>query len=1558
MIDDSAIAALGGVSASPAPGASPAQARAYTHPALPGRTVVRLTPDDLAQVEDTALASLGFARTGDPAPIGHTRTRTTGFPEWPILSDPANARIAVSVVPGLRKAARTAAASPDRSVHWDLRGLASTLASSAPHFLPAFYEEAARIYVGLSDRVQALAYWKSAREAEEAHALPIDEDHRHQVFLEFSLAGIVSVAELSAECSRLLASRGAERALEDFFELTVERVRGGLPPYADLGADLRRLSEAAGADPIDTELRLLRQILPSPIMSKAPLAFWRAFSGALKALVEQDPGARRTLARTFPKSIQPDRWVAVLDSLGVTDYLLGGDADCRAWVEDYAEVIEEQRHNHFFSGRMVFSPALCRLVRRMPRLEGTTVALRNDSQIEPEFIDALADAGARVFFRPRYEQFADEPDPDLKLEPWAENPKRIDLTALARSEYVRLVEKSLLREGAARLDLFLSHAGTRAMLSAVAEPRLGPHPSPARIEAEARRLKPLFSPFSAPSFRPQFEALMGHLDEAALLADHLRDGLVTEYTWPALEEAIAELGPDVRFHESFPAVGVSSNGRVVWVDGGRRVAEAHPVPPQGTRVFHEDYVLVGSQTMCATSDSDGLVTIAWVDGPSATSSTKHYRIHSRQMETTTLPVPGGRLVGDRLIRPYDTTNPFPKRGPVLRDGDRYWCVRGGRLRGIDPGSGALADARLPDALMALIAPYLAEGWELRPDGVMWCPTTDTTRDSHCSTSGGRHVGVLLERHGTFLHVGASGEAVETRKPQGVWARMERPGGGHWLLTGTDRTQLLREADRMPLTDTADEVGGTHPFHSVPRTAWHHFRVRDEEASRRLRGATTEQVRALVEAVPLVEPSEPSWARTRAGALRDARKVLSKRARRAARELLGSQDPVLVDSVVWAAEAVKRIVAEARAALEEGRRALSDPRTQRTFPHWEASCDALAWMPGLATDLAYSSITTRRSVIAGLAKCLAGEQDRAGSGQDSLRVLLANPTAFLFCAARPGASESSVGASAAAFGDLVDCGLYSPTGCLFTAAQRPRDESDRVIGPHGRPAVRLGTMWADSGRTQVDVFYSPSGTVPKRLNGWPTRVLSRAPGVEGDRIVEAFKALLSDGAPPWDPEAARRLAEGTGWERPAAAVFLAGLPMPNRRKARRLDPELRELLGVTVKEAEAAMAFLASLGEDPLLRLAGAAAHDPVRFVREGADVDAVVEAWRREDDGSYRLPGGILAAAGRTGIPYGERALIALGSEPTSSSLDIWLWAAALAHRDDPLAGWLADAYEAMKRACAATPVVWKVSDFRCEFDNRWSQFCATLTAAESKAAANRHSSARGPWSIEPAEDGPLVTWDPRHVHDWRTERERALGLPWGVRYDLGWRLELLSGVYGAVAEDLRVVRPGAPKDPLSSAPHVVADVQKALGLPQDAARYWLQILALSDPTDANIHTWNTWTRKQRLKATEPLLEAGLLIEAKRARAGRTAFLPGGWQEATSPHKPMEVWKAPFYDLLNTPKVTPRHHTVTPLTTLTTLYEDAWHRYTTGDTPGYTELRTTPYRRPLPGGCAGSEDPQ
>ena len=260
MIDDSTIAALGGVAASAAPGASPAQARAYTHPALPGRTVVRLTTDALAQVEDTTLTSLGFTHTGTPTPVGHTRTRTTGFPEWPILTDPANARHALNLVGDLRRIEKTARAKPGNAKK-GIDELARMLDESAPHFLPTFLEEAARIFLRSDNRSYATQYFGKAREAERAHSLNIDEERHRQVFLEFALAGAVSAKELSAEGKALLERYSAGVALESFLTLNIERVKGGMPPYGGLAADVRRLAQEAGADLLGTQVRLLRQIL-------------------------------------------------------------------------------------------------------------------------------------------------------------------------------------------------------------------------------------------------------------------------------------------------------------------------------------------------------------------------------------------------------------------------------------------------------------------------------------------------------------------------------------------------------------------------------------------------------------------------------------------------------------------------------------------------------------------------------------------------------------------------------------------------------------------------------------------------------------------------------------------------------------------------------------------------------------------------------------------------------------------------------------------------------------------------------------------------------------------------------------------------------------------------------------------------------------------------------------------------------------------------------------------------------------------------------------------------
>ncbi|HZF91644.1 MAG TPA: hypothetical protein VE614_25340 [Streptomyces sp.] len=67
-----------------------------------------------------------------------------------------------------------------------------------------------------------------------------------------------------------------------------------------------------------------------------------------------------------------------------------------------------------------------------------------------------------------------------------------------------------------------------------------------------------------------------------------------------------------------------------------------------------------------------------------------------------------------------------------------------------------------------------------------------------------------------------------------------------------------------------------------------------------------------------------------------------------------------------------------------------------------------------------------------------------------------------------------------------------------------------------------------------------------------------------------------------------------------------------------------------------------------------------------------------------------------------------------------------------------------------------------------------------------------------------------------------------------------------------------------------------------------LQLLALARPTDAAIRRWNGWTTARHRPAQAELVAAGAVLTGRRARAGRTAFVPGEWPDAKAPHLPPE----------------------------------------------------------------------
>jgi hypothetical protein len=137
-----------------------------------------------------------------------------------------------------------------------------------------------------------------------------------------------------------------------------------------------------------------------------------------------------------------------------------------------------------------------------------------------------------------------------------------------------------------------------------------------------------------------------------------------------------------------------------------------------------------------------------------------------------------------------------------------------------------------------------------------------------------------------------------------------------------------------------------------------------------------------------------------------------------------------------------------------------------------------------------------------------------------------------------------------------------------------------------------------------------------------------------------------------------------------------------------------------------------------------------------------------------------------------------------------------------------------------------------------------------------------------------------------------------------------------------------------------VKGIRKKLKLGEDAAVLYAQLLALPDPTAANVCAWNGWPAAQLKKASAELVGRKLVLEATRARAGRSIFLPGEWVELKAPWLPVEAWKLTHLVELD---LNPREPCPAGGPLVLRPFEDlfaaAWQRVLDGDEPVYEEVK-------------------
>ncbi|MFI1356524.1 DNA-binding protein [Streptomyces sp. NPDC020898] len=1245
--------------------AVPLTARAYRHPGLDGRVVVRLVAAELGAAEDLAAGFLGLEPEGEPADVGLGLRQSLGFPEWVLVHHPADGHHALGVVPELDRVARQAKSKPKAALD-AYQVLAGQLAAAVPHFLPTFYEQAGRVFLGVENATYAAQMFTRARRSEAEHGLTVDEERLDAVFLEFALAGALPVKVLSGYAKELVARVPAEEAFHRFRRLCVRRTAGGLAPSAQMAGDLRRLAKAAGLDPVAEEGAYLAELLALPATLRAAAGWWKGHRPALVALARQEPEVRGTLLELMPSGDDrelPGLWLELLEESGATAGLCDNTlpeaerpADGAAgWLARFLTFRDSGWRRR---GRL---PGLYPLVERMAdrlRTElagsGGTLPVTTD---DVDLLDLLLSLKLPVA------------DPEerarLNLEQWAEGEDPRDLVALEADARFR----PAFRRGADRfgndkdglraLRVLARSPGGRPMLTEWVRAVAGRFTAVGLPELPDALGRLTWLPGETLALaEDEVRAAVG-TDLAPVVVRTLRAGLLDELGWPAWEEAAAALVPakdidDLVVADAWPYL-IASGSSQVRVLGAEGTVLTHDLRiPDKDRYGEPGCHYVDGELLVywRSREVHGELRGYWHHSadrrqPVQGSGTRGTQVnYLGNLGAVTLPLPGGgRTTGTGVVHRGDTA--VPEERSVISDGTSYWVWDwDGQNRETagwyeyDPATGERGRQSLPgflaDATRTAPAGSVFEsGWVLpAPDGGLL---------------GWR---VVKLPDGSLRGEDLAGNAVVLPADAGrpvravLFPGADRPVA---VVTGSYSLKLIDQDGVVTATAKTDNRPGTFAAGTLvlpPLRFWHLLRPRDPQGSEALRRVDRDTVAALL----------TDAARERAAADPDELPALI-------RTLLPQ---VGHDALVTGIAAVVRFAATQRAALDAAAARLALELAggqQEEGPAGPADGLLDAALGGLGlvhSRYGYGSDDTdqvwRQVRFVGEALRDASEPAPAvrlhldGPELPSARLDWESLPDLPVTAAFRAAAATTEPEHREALGELLreldtqGLAVVEPTRWrrfelrldrgLFTLADGTvRSGSWRGLLRLSGGAFLAFVGWElpDTGSCEFTaLFHDPAGLfeVPA-----PYTVASSSPvgeTREAGWLGTFLTELAGRGAAPWFPEAAEEFARLTGVMPTTAKLVVAGLPRMDTYERNFLSPEARTTLGVKV--ADAAVAKDELRGLDAGFRRAVVRAllpAEPARLWTEGPDVAAAAQVWNAELGRRAAVPEALLAEAVR-----------------------------------------------------------------------------------------------------------------------------------------------------------------------------------------------------------------------------------------------------------------------------------------------------------------------------------------
>lgn len=1158
--------------------------------------------------------------------------------------------------------------------------------------------------------------------------------------------------------------------------------------------------------------------------------------------------------------------------------------------------------------------------------------------------------------------------------------------------------RSGAREAAADRDALVAAMavpGLRTALTAWLTTRAG-QARPTGLPGLAQRLEELAVVGLGEAFAdvPEAAESIAATDVADALHTTLRTGLLDELGWPALEDAVARLrvggkkdDPVVVRGEGWPALvlGRGENFVVVGRDG---VLAEHVsrIPPDArhTWAFAPRVSWFDGLLLVRWHGPDGEQAY-WSDAPStvfipAGGNRPYYH---RETNRPSIALAGARFGGHRAVRAGDRE--VTMGGTAYGNGTTVWTTtyRGDAWRWVevDPATGEQGRASLP----AFVEDFAADGTEL---ALMACdvrPAVDATASSPLGAADGLHGWrVRTQADGSWLAEGVDGRRVhmpaDSPTPTGLLAL---PGGGELVLAEAYDEVLLLDAagDRLAEVSASDPhpdyAAGT-PF-LVPRGWWHLLRSRDDAGSAALREVSRVAVDALVAAAAEeLDRDRPDPAERYAALVRGERDALAAAVTEA---LPGLTHPALIagviDVAVRAAELLRGYrafgaVAEAAKTVDLAALAPSGPVVTE-----DQLSTALSWFSG-PNRYRHGNSSSPATTVPALLTALT---DAASHLPDSVRALpvtdvrwfdvIPHLASLAHRAASPLTPDEDREALVVALRAIADSGLADrATGghwrvVAVLVPEAADVEAHRVVPvPDGFVAL-FDEGWHDGDDDLYTGLQYTAGTFALP-GGWRlSDSTDLAQPFGRDRIARFLDVLAERGPAPWRPEAVPPLAELTGLGAAEATVLLAGMPAVDDWGAAYLNAEQRRLLGLSAAEAKAAKQRLKPLSDEyRRALLAAAVPEDPADLWTTGPDVPAVAAVWTAAHGLRRPVPDDVLVDAARQ-LPLGNAAEYVTGV--VNPDTTTWLTDDADLRFDGAeLTGRHEGAFATGTLQALPDVLLWLAQRLPVGSPLR-ARLPEALELARQRAAHPGFAVDLGSWNeaepvrrllgVDVPPEGVVVDHRP-WLHLVGRHHDEYCGIV--VRPGLVGRedrplLDALAEITGdswlpaaldALADD-RVAAAcaatapegtdpaAAPQDPTVTVPHLVAEVAAKFGLDEDAAVLYLQLLALPDPTDANTARWTGWKPARLRAARDALAATDLVLTAKRARAGRSLFLPGGWFALSRPHLPLETWKASMFGITETVD-----GVVVPREPVADLFARAWQRVLDGDTPAYEQLRT------------------